>query len=45
MVEEKAYGKDIDDLRAKLGLDKPIDAKYSCGPGNIARGNLGESLG
>ena len=29
--EEKAYGKDIDDLRAKLGLDKPIYVQYfSC---------------
>lgn len=44
MVEEKAYGKDIDDLRAKLGLDKPIYVQYFSWLGNIARGNLGESL-
>lgn len=44
MVEEKAYGKDIDDLRAKLGLDKPIYVQYFTWLGNIARGNLGESL-
>lgn len=44
MVEEKAYGKDIDDLRAKLGLDRPIYIQYFTWLGNIARGNLGESL-
>ena len=44
MVEEKAYGKDIDDLRAKLGLDRPIYVQYFSWLGNIARGNLGESL-
>jgi len=44
MVEEKAYGKDIDDLRAKLGLDRPIYVQYFAWLGNVARGNLGESL-
>src|SRR5262245_25280737 len=44
MVEEKAYGKDLDDLRAKLGLDRPIYVQYFAWLGNIARGNLGESL-
>jgi len=44
MVEEKAYGKDIDDLRAKLGLDRPIYVQYFSWLANIARGNLGESL-
>jgi peptide/nickel transport system permease protein len=24
MLEEKAYGKDVDDLREKLGLNRPI---------------------
>ena len=28
MLEEKAYGKDLDDLRAKLGLDRPIYVQY-----------------
>ncbi len=33
MLEEKAYGKDLDDLRAKLGLDRPIPVQYAaCGP-------------
>ncbi len=44
MVEEKAYGKDIDDLRAKLGLDRPIYVQYFSWLGHIARGDLGESL-
>ena len=44
MVEEKAYGKDIDELRAKLGLDRPIYVQYFAWLGNVMRGNLGESL-
>src|SRR5499426_644910 len=44
MVEEKAYGKDLDDLRAKLGLDRPIYVQYFAWLANVARGNLGESL-
>src|SRR5437762_5994073 len=28
MLEEKAYGKDLEDLRAKLGLDRPIHVQY-----------------
>jgi peptide/nickel transport system permease protein len=44
MLEEKAYGKDLDDLRHKLGLDRPIYLQYFAWAGNVARGNLGESL-
>jgi peptide/nickel transport system permease protein len=44
MLEEKAYGKDLDDLRAKLGLDRPVHVQYFQWLGEIARGNLGESL-
>lgn len=44
MVEEKAYGKDVDELRAKLGLDKPLHVQYVAWLGKIARGDLGESL-
>jgi peptide/nickel transport system permease protein len=44
MLEEKAYGKDLDDLRAKLGLDRPIPVQYVAWLGKIARGDLGESL-
>ena len=32
MLEEKAYGKDLEDLRAKLGLDRPIAVQYETGP-------------
>ena len=28
MLEEKAYGKDLEDLRAKLGLNRPIHVQY-----------------
>jgi peptide/nickel transport system permease protein len=44
MLEEKAYAKDLDDLRAKLGLDRPMHVQYVEWLGNVARGNLGESL-
>jgi peptide/nickel transport system permease protein len=44
MLEEKAYGKDLEDLRAKLGLDRPIPVQYVSWLGSIARGNFGESL-
>jgi len=44
MLEEKAYGKDLDDLRAKLGLDRPIPVQYVDWVARLARGDLGESL-
>src|SRR5437879_5942079 len=44
MLEEKAYGKDLEDLRAKLGLARPIHVQYVDWLGAIGRGNLGESL-
>jgi peptide/nickel transport system permease protein len=44
MLEEKAYGKDLDELRAKLGLDRPIPVQYVEWLGRIASGDLGESL-
>src|ERR1700675_3594830 len=44
MMEEKAYGKDVDDLRHKLGLDRPIYIQYFAWVGDVVRGNLGESL-
>jgi peptide/nickel transport system permease protein len=44
MLEEKAYGKDVDDLRHKLGLDRPIYIQYFGWLGQIGRGDLGESL-
>jgi peptide/nickel transport system permease protein len=44
MLEEKAYGKDLDDLRAKLGLNRPLYVQYFDWMGSIVRGRLGESL-
>ena len=44
MLEEKAYGKDLEDLRAKLGLNRPIPVQYVEWLGAVARGNMGESL-
>jgi len=44
MLEEKAYGKDLADLRAKLWLDRPIPVQYVDWVGRLARGDLGESL-
>src|SRR5512145_732516 len=44
MLEEKAYGKDLEDLRAKLGLNRPIAVQYFEWVGKVLRGDLGESL-
>jgi peptide/nickel transport system permease protein len=44
MLEEKAYAKDLEELRAKLGLDRPISVQYFEWLGRVARGDLGESL-
>ena len=44
MLEEKAYGKDLEDLRAKLGLNQPIYIQYFEWVGRVLRGDLGESL-
>jgi peptide/nickel transport system permease protein len=44
MLEEKAYGKDLEDLRAKLGLNRPILVQYVDWLGAIVHGSFGESL-
>ena len=44
MLEEKAYGKDLEDLRAKLGLNRQIYVQYFDWMGSVVRGHLGESL-
>src|SRR5215831_8069919 len=44
MLEEKAYGKDLEDLRAKLGLNRPIYVQYFDWLGRVVRGDFGESL-
>jgi peptide/nickel transport system permease protein len=43
MLDEKAYGKDLEDLRAKLGLDRPIYVQYFEWLGRVLAGDLGES--
>jgi peptide/nickel transport system permease protein len=44
MLEEKAYARDLAELRAKLGLDRPLHAQYGAWLGRVLRGDLGESL-
>jgi peptide/nickel transport system permease protein len=44
MLAEKAYAKDIDELRQKLGLDRPLPVQFVEWLGKVARGDLGESL-
>jgi peptide/nickel transport system permease protein len=44
MMEEKAYAKDLEEMRAKLGLNRPIYVQYFEWAGRVARGDLGESL-
>jgi len=44
MLEEKAYAKDIEELREKLGLSRPLYIQYFEWAGRAVRGNLGESL-
>ncbi|MBM3217805.1 MAG: ABC transporter permease [Candidatus Rokubacteria bacterium] len=44
MLEEKAYAKDLEELRAKLGLDRPIYVQYFEWLGRAVAGDLGESL-
>jgi peptide/nickel transport system permease protein len=44
MFEEKAYAEDLEAMRAKLGLNRPIYVQYGIWLGRVARGDLGESL-
>jgi peptide/nickel transport system permease protein len=44
MFEEKGYGKDLEEMRAKLGLNRPIPVQYVDWLGRVARGDFGESL-
>ena len=44
MLEEKAYAKDLEELRTKLGLNRPIYVQYFEWVGRALRGDLGESL-
>ncbi len=44
MLEENAYGRDLRDLRGKLGLDRPIHVQFVEWIGQVARGDFGRSL-
>src|SRR5256886_5731389 len=44
MLAEKAYAKDVEELRTKLGLDRPFFVQYVEWLGRVSRGDFGESL-
>jgi peptide/nickel transport system permease protein len=44
MLAETSYAKDIDELRAKLGLNRAMHVQYAEWVGRAVRGDLGESL-
>ena len=44
MMEENQYAKDLEEMRAKLGLDRPIYVQYFEWMGRALRGDLGHSL-
>ena len=44
MMEENQYANDIEEMRRKLGLDRPIHVQYLEWMGRVLRGDLGDSL-
>lgn len=44
MFEDQGYAKDLDEMRRKLGIDKPIPMQYVEWLARILRGDLGVSL-
>jgi len=44
MLEQFQYGKSADELRARLGLDRPLAAQYVTWVSGVFRGDLGQSL-
>jgi peptide/nickel transport system permease protein len=44
MLAETSYAKDLDELRAKLGLDRPLHTQYVEWLARAVQGDLGESL-
>ncbi len=44
MVAETGYAKDLNELRARLGLNRPLHVQYVDWLGHVVRGDLGESL-
>jgi peptide/nickel transport system permease protein len=43
-LQEYAYAKDVEEMRTKLGLDRPIYIQYLDWMGGVVRGDLGTSL-
>jgi peptide/nickel transport system permease protein len=44
LQQDYAYASDSDELRARLGLDRPVQVQYFDWLGNVLHGNLGTSL-
>lgn len=44
LLQDYNYGKDADELRAKLGLDRPVYVQYVDWMGGVLQGDLGTSL-
>src|SRR4051794_40688727 len=44
LLQDYAYAKDGDEMRARLGLDRPVYVQYGEWLGGILRGDLGTSL-
>jgi peptide/nickel transport system permease protein len=44
MMEENQYARDLEEMRAKLGLDRPIHVQYLEWIGRALSGDLGQSL-
>ena len=44
MLEQFQYGRDAAELRARLGLDRPLAEQYLTWVGGVLRGDLGQSL-
>jgi peptide/nickel transport system permease protein len=44
LLQDYAYAKDADEMRAKLGLDRPVPVQYVEWAGGVLRGDLGTSL-
>ncbi len=44
MVEDYSYAANLDEMRHRLGLDRPIYEQYLSWVGNLLRGDFGESL-
>jgi peptide/nickel transport system permease protein len=44
LLQEYAYAKDVEEMRARLGLDRPIYVQYLDWIGGVLQGDLGTSL-